>query len=262
MNHTGAGNRAVFLCQRCRDAIDAIVDGELLGGQGDFRRRRRFIRRRDAGEISQFPRPGFGVQAFGVALFANLQRRAHVNFREPSRRHAVANAVPIGAERGNKSNDDQQSGIGHDTGDFADAADIFRPVIRRKTKVGAQAAANDVAIQHVDILAGIKELPFECHRDGAFARAAEAGEPDDAPGMPKSFGPILMGDFAFNLIQPRHFGEPVSLEWLGQSPVIQMEKSVYSGLYCSTGGCSMPAATVALVPGSTSTNEPVIRLVV
>lgn len=42
----------------------------------------------------------------------------------------------------------------------------------------------------------------------------------------------------------------------------QMAKSVYSGFTASVGADNMPAATVALVPCSIRTNEPVNRLVV
>ena len=41
----------------------------------------------------------------------------------------------------------------------------------------------------------------------------------------------------------------------------QIAKSLYSGFTTSAGGKSMPAATVALVPGSMRMNEPVRRLV-
>ena len=42
---------------------------------------------------------------------------------------------------------------------------------------------------------------------------------------------------------------------------VQIAKSEYSGFTGSSGGNNMPAATVALVPCSTSTKEPVRRFV-
>jgi hypothetical protein len=54
-----------------------------------------------------------------------------------------------------------------------------------------------------------------------------------------------------------------SLDWAIRriNMLTQIAKSLYSGFTTSVGGKSMPAPTVALVPGSMRMNEPVNRLV-
>src|SRR3546814_3305703 len=54
---------------------------------------------------------------------------------------------------------------------------VLGAIFRRKAEVGVEAAADVVAIQHVDLVALGEELLLDLHGQGRLASAGKAGEP-------------------------------------------------------------------------------------
>jgi len=77
---------------------------------------------------------------------------------------------------------------------FADAADVFDAVLRGEAKVAAQAVAHVVAVQHKGMAAALVQLFLDGMCQGGFARAGQAGEPDDGAAMVVLFFAPRAGD--------------------------------------------------------------------
>ena len=133
-------------------------------------------------EFRNFPGSGLFVQPFGVALFTDSQIRGHVDLVEQvagAGPHAVS-VRPIG---GNERGGDDKPGMGQGLRQFADASNVFLPVIGRKAQVGAKSVANIVAVQHEDLLAAPEQGLLQPQRQGRFSRTGQACEPQDAAFM-------------------------------------------------------------------------------
>ena len=155
------------------DFCDGFGDGELVGTQFQFRAGRRFVGSGDTGEIVDFLGAGFGVKTLGVALLAHGERGVDEDLDEPARRHYFSHEVMVGAVRRNKGGDADQARIGEELSRFADAADVFGPVFRRKGEVRAEAVAHAVAVQDVNLAAEVEQLALQLGGDGGFAGAGQ-----------------------------------------------------------------------------------------
>ena len=66
---------------------------------------------------------------------------------------------------------DDQAGVGHELGDFRDAADVFHAILGREAEVGVQPVPDVVAVEDVDVHGEVEELALERVGDRGFARA-------------------------------------------------------------------------------------------
>src|SRR5262249_17741284 len=110
------------------------------------------------------------VETLGIALLARSDIGLHVDLVEALLAGAAC-ALAVGPIGRNEGGDRDHTGIGEEGGNLADAPDILRAILRRKTKVGIEPAADVVAIQHVDTVALLEQTAFDLHGDGGFARA-------------------------------------------------------------------------------------------
>ena len=83
--------------------------------------------------------------------------------------HNFAHQFAVRAVRRNERGDADHAGIGEELGHFADAADVFRAVLRRKAQVRAEPMADVVAIEDIDVPAEVEQFAFEFGGDGGFA---------------------------------------------------------------------------------------------
>ena len=61
---------------------------------------------------------------------------------------------------------------------LGDAADVLRPVLRRKTQVARKAVAHVVAVQHIGHVAQIQQAPLQLEGQRRLARARQPSQPD------------------------------------------------------------------------------------
>ena len=140
----------------------------------DFRVFRRFVGRIDAGEVLQRAAERPRVEPLGVAPGAFLEGRVDEDLDELALGHQFARHAPLGAERRDEGNDDDQPGVGHQPRHFGDAADVLDAVLVGEAEIAVQPMANIVAVQDVGVAAGSVQLLLEKVGDRRLAGARQA----------------------------------------------------------------------------------------
>ena len=141
------------------------------------------------------PGPGLLVQALGVALLAQLDRRVdeHLDERQAGRRVQRPHQVAVGPVRADQRHEGDDAGVGQQAGHVPDPADVLGPVGGGEPEVAVEAEAEVVAVEHVGRAAG---------RRPAAARTAAATVDFPDPDSPVSHtvapgdGPVRPGDLA------------------------------------------------------------------
>ena len=88
----------------------------------------RLVGRIDAGEVLELAAPGLLVQALGIALLGDRERRVDEDLDELARRPAARAPSALGAEGRDEGGDDDEAGVDHQLGHLGDAADVLDPV--------------------------------------------------------------------------------------------------------------------------------------
>ena len=140
----------------------------------DFRVFRRFVGRIDAGEVLDRAAERPGVEALRVAPGAFLEGRVDEDLDEFALGHQFARHAPLGAERRDEGDDDDQPGVGHQPRHFGDAADVLDAVLVGEAEVAVQAVADIVAVEDVGVAARGVQLLFEQVGDRRLAGAGQA----------------------------------------------------------------------------------------
>ena len=107
-----------------------------------------------------------------------------ISMKSPSR-NQVANHRPLGAERADEGGEHDQARVHHQFRRLAGAADILDPVGGGETQILVEAEPDIVAVEQEGMPAARVKLGLDEIGDGRFARAAEAGEPEQ-------FRPLLL----------------------------------------------------------------------
>ena len=97
-------------------------------------------------------------------------------------------------KRRNEGAKHDQSGLGHELGDFADAADVFDPVDFGKAQILVEPMPDIVAIEQDGMDAMRVKPRFDQIGDRRFARAGEAGEPQHGGLVMLDPGAVMLGD--------------------------------------------------------------------
>ena len=141
----------------------------------------------------------FFVQAFGVACFTHVDGYIDQDLDEGQAGLAMnlPDQVAVLAVGANEAGERNHAGIGEESGDLADAADILLTVGRGKTQIPVQAVADIVAVEHIGQLTAFDQGMLEGESDGALAGTAESGEPDGCPILGEQFLPVLALDVPF-----------------------------------------------------------------
>jgi uncharacterized NAD(P)/FAD-binding protein YdhS len=143
--------------------------------------------------LRQLAGAGAAIQAFDVALLADFERALAPGLDEVALGLHGAHAGAVGAQRGNEGRQHDDAGIGEQARGLAGAADVFAAVFGGKAKAGAQALAQDVAVQQYRLAAGKEQAVFDCARQGRLAGAGQAGEPDHRAAMAMHFLALQAG---------------------------------------------------------------------
>src|SRR5581483_7746979 len=99
------------LAQEMDDLVGEHFRIVLARGKGQLRIERRLVGRVDAGEIVQIAAPRLAVEALGVALLANVERRVDEDLDELALLQDVARHLPLSAERRDEGDDGNEPRI-------------------------------------------------------------------------------------------------------------------------------------------------------
>ena len=168
----------------------AGVDLELGGFRG-------FVGAGDAGEFLDLTRPCLGVEAFGVAGFADLKIGGAEHLEEITVLHQAPGLVPVSAEGGNKGGQHDHARIQEQLGHFTDAADVLLTVGIGEAQVFAEAVANVVPVQHIGGEPPLEQSGVHGIGQGALAGAGESGEPEDGAAVAALLGALVAAHGGF-----------------------------------------------------------------
>ena len=164
--------------------IDALLDRQRAGVERDLGIERRLIGIVNAREAHGLAvgdgRAGLGVHPLDVALLADVDRSAAIDFDEVSLRHLAG----LVADRAIRADDRAKRGpavLGDQAGDITDAPDVGVAVFLAEAEALGQVSADLVAVQERAIAAELGEPLDGRVRDGALARTRKAGEPEGHP---------------------------------------------------------------------------------
>ena len=115
---------------------------------------RRFVGRRNTGELANLPGPGLAVQAFYVSLLTHLERRIDIHLKKTLRPDRLLSPATIIAEGRNHRHQHNQPGPIKQAGDLADPTDILGPILGRKAQIAVETGPQGVAVQAEHVEAG------------------------------------------------------------------------------------------------------------
>lgn len=121
--------------------------------------------------------PSLLVQAFDVALFADVERAIAMYFNEIAMRHDLPSQFAFGTKRRDEGAQGDATGFQHQFGDFSDAADILLPVLIAKAQVAAKTVPYIVAIEHESSASQLMQAFFDRMCQGRFAGSGQTGKP-------------------------------------------------------------------------------------
>src|SRR3569832_1245563 len=105
----------------------------------DFGILRRLVGRIDTSEVLDLAAQGACVKALRIAPCAFLERRIDEHFDELALGHQVPHLAALGGEGRDEGDDDDQTGIGHQLGDFGDAADVLDAIRIGEAEIAVEA---------------------------------------------------------------------------------------------------------------------------
>ena len=120
-------------------------------------------------KLDQLAPPGLAVEALGVALLGDLERRVDVDLDELARLDPFACHLPLGAERRDERHEHDQAGVDHQPGDLGDAADVLDAVGIGEAEVLVEAVAYVVAVEQVRVPTELVQLALDDVGDGRLA---------------------------------------------------------------------------------------------
>ena len=181
---TSGGRNHPTLLERFDHQLHGVSQILLAGVDLQLGRFRCFVGAGDAGEFLDLPRPCLGVEAFGVAGFADLEVCGAEHLEEVTVLHQVPGLVPVCTEGRHKGGQHDHARIQEQLGHLTDAADILLTVGIGEAQVFAEAVADVVAIQHIGGESPLEQGCIDGIGQGALARAGEPGEPKNGAAVP------------------------------------------------------------------------------
>ena len=129
----------------------------------DFGVIRCFVGRIDSSELTNLSRARPFVEIFGIARFANLQRRINEHFDELriALERDLAGTAAIHSIGRDERGDYDRTCVGHQFRHFTNAANVLHPIVWREAKIRGQAVPDIVPVQHVGVHASMEQIAFE-----------------------------------------------------------------------------------------------------
>lgn len=141
-------NFNVRACQIIDNPVDTMIDRLTLCVQREVRIRGRVIGRPDTREVRNFPAAGTSIESFGVALFADVERRVDKDFDERRFANDVPGIFPVLWMRRNGCRDGDEPFFAKKRGHVSDAAKAFRTLSFAIAQVGIEAGAQHIAVEY------------------------------------------------------------------------------------------------------------------
>src|SRR5207248_899773 len=140
-----------FAFQMKDNFLGCLVGGEFSRIDGDVRISWFFVGIRDTGKLLDNARPGFGVETFAIAFFANFNRSGEMHHDESAqRRNHAADFFPHGIVRSDGRTDGDASIFGDLGSDVSNASDVKVAMFAGKTEFGRQMLTNEIAVKKRD----------------------------------------------------------------------------------------------------------------
>ena len=131
-----------------------------------------FIGGIDTGEAFNFSSAGFFIEPLGITLFADFQRCVDENLNKLPVGHQLPDEIAVGLVRGDESRAGNETGIGKQFGHLSNSADVFGPVLRRKTKVLVEPHPDIVSVEEIGVFPYLMQLVVDRIGNGALATPA------------------------------------------------------------------------------------------
>lgn len=122
---------------------------------------RHFERAVEAGKIGDLAGPGLGVEPFGIARFAHLQRGVDVGFEKADVGGDFAGDTALVGEGGDERDNDDQPCIGHQPRHLGHTADVLHTCRVGEAEILVEPVPDVVAVEDVGMLAFSGEPFFE-----------------------------------------------------------------------------------------------------
>ena len=162
---------------------DALVDALAIRIEDQFSGLGLFIGRRDSRELRNLARPRLLVESLDVAALAGLDAGLDPGFDEVALTHDLAHSIAIGTVGRNEGREDDDSCVGEELRDLANAADVLGSILGRKTEVRIQPHSDVVAIEDVGQATALTQRLLGRDGDRRLARARKARQPDCAAAL-------------------------------------------------------------------------------
>src|SRR5690348_4755280 len=159
------------------DQVRGFVGRHLCRVDADFGVLRLLVRAVDAGEILELAGAGLGIEALGVALLGFGERRIDKDLEELALGNHPPDHVPLGPERRDEGRQHDETRVGHEPRDLADAADVLDAVGLSEAEIAVEAVAHVVTVEQESVPSARGELLFDEIGDGRLAGARETCEP-------------------------------------------------------------------------------------
>ena len=121
--------------------------GTLSGIDADIGGCRFFVGGIDTREILDSSLSCQLVKAFGIAPFCNSEGHMHVYFNEPMTSGNRSCQLPTGSKGGYGTDQHQQTGVSHESTDFAHPSDVFMPILVGEAEILTYPGAQSVPVQ-------------------------------------------------------------------------------------------------------------------
>src|SRR5438477_1067840 len=137
-----------FAFQMKDNFLGCLVGGEFSRVDGDVRVGWFFVWIRNTSKLLDNTGPGFGVETFAIAFFANFNRRREMHHDESTQRpNHGADLLPHGVIWSDGSTDGNATVFGDLGSDVPDASDVEVAMCAGKTKLGRQMLTNEIAVK-------------------------------------------------------------------------------------------------------------------
>jgi hypothetical protein len=176
--------------------INPIFQFDEIGADFQIGNERRFVRVIDARKPFDHALPGFLVEPFHVAAFANIQGGIDVDFDKVAGANDGTGHIPHRSFWADKGVDTDDSGIEKKPGYFGNPANVFHALGFREPQVVVDPGADIVSVEHFGEEPRFEKFSFELDRQGAFSGARKAGQPEDFAALPEALLVIVAGEQA------------------------------------------------------------------
>lgn len=170
----------------------------LIGPDVDFGVCGRLVGCRDTCKVLDLTRPRLFVQALGVPLLDDGERRVDEDLDEGDGGGVFFVQLPgelsVRDVWGDEGREGDGGGEGKEEGDLADSSNVFHSRRLVKSEVLVETESDVITVQPVSMEFFMEQVLFKRSRDGGLAGSAQTGEPDGAALLAEKGISLVLGD--------------------------------------------------------------------